>query len=202
MQWPTTFDAMKSSPWQVQGQVQDAWQITQISEPLPLPKPDFADNEELKQQYGIALGQGLDVFNAGLKIFNDDVSKGLWVSTNWKNDPIVNAAKDAYLKALKKQAKPLDKEELLEEVLEAARKSEEDKDRVSFYKLYSEIAGYIGKVLIDASTTNNSNTQNNTTQIVLVKGSEPKTIEAPNTNIKSKISNSGLPELKLVGGSR
>src|SRR5206468_1899760 len=132
---------------------------------------------ELKQQYGIALGQGLDVFNAGLKIFNDDVSKGLWVSTNWKNDPIVNAAKDAYLKALKKQTKPLDKEELLEEVLEAARKSEEDKDRVSFYKLYSEIAGYIGKVLIDASTTNNSNTQNNTTQIVLVKGSEqPKTI--------------------------
>src|SRR5258708_4779329 len=192
---PTVFDARKSSPWE----------ITRIAEPLPAYKPDFADNEELKQQYGIALGQGLDVFNAGLKVFNDDVSKGLWVSTNWKSDPIVIAAKDVYLRALKKATKPLDKQELLEEVLTAGRKAGEDKDKVAFFKLYSEIAGFIGpKIAIDAST--NNNTQNNTTQIVLVKGSEQpnqsKTIDASNSNTKSKIANSGLPELKLVGGSR
>lgn len=193
MEWPnpTVFDARKSSPWQ----------ITQISEPLPIPKPDFADNEELKQRYGIALGQGADVFNAGLQIFEGDVSKGLWVSTNWRNDPIVIAAKDAYLRTLKKAEKPLDKEELLSEVLTAARKSGEDRDKVAFFKLYSEIAGYTGpKINIDASTNTNNN--NNLTQIVLVKGSsEPKTIEAPNTNIKSKIQNSGLPDLKLVSGN-
>jgi hypothetical protein len=193
MEWPnpSVFDARKV----------DAWQITRIAEPLPIPKPDFADNEELKQRYGVALGQGLDVFNAGLQVFDGDVSKGLWVSTNWRSDPIVIASKDTYLRTLKKSEKPLDKEELLAEVLTAARKSGEDRDRVQFFKLYSEIAGYTGKVLIDAST-NNNNTQNNTTQIVLVKGSlEPKTIEAPNTNIKSKIQNSGLPELKLVSGN-
>lgn len=198
MEWPkpTTFDANNVAPW-VSG-----WGIP--SQPTPIQKPDFADNEELKKAYGIALGQGLDAFNAGMEIFNQELPKALWASLNWIRDPIAIASKDAYVQTLKKAQKPLDKEELLAEVLEGARKSEEDKDKVAFLKLYSEIAGYTGKVILDASTTTNNNTQNNFAQIVLVKGKDQtsKTIspDRTDTNIKSKIHNSSLPPLKLVSG--
>lgn len=187
-------------------EVFDARAIT-LQKPIQgFPRPDFADNEELKKSYGIAIGQGLDAFNAGMQVFND-LPKALWASLNWAKDPAVIAAKDIYLKALKKAAKPLDKEELLEEVLQTSKICAEDKDRIAALKLYSEICGYTGPRLnIDASTTNNANTTNNTMQIVLVKGSEErvKTIDniPEDTNSKSKISNNGLPNLKLVGGSR
>lgn len=193
MEWPkpTVFDARNVSAW-------DQPRVT-----LPNPKPDFADNEELKKAYGIALGRGLDSFNAAMEIFDQVLPSSLWASLNWIKDPVVVATRDAYLLTLKKAQKPLDKQELLAEVLEGARNSLEDKDRVAFLKLYSDIAGYTGKIAIDASTINNTNTQNNTTQIVLVKGTDErqtKTI-SPDHNIKSKISNTALPALKLVGGS-
>lgn len=197
MEWPkpTVFDANNVAPW-VSG-----W--GQPSAPIPNPRPDFADNEELKKAYGIALGRGLDAFNAAMEVFDQALPKALWVSLHWIKDPIVIGAKDSYVRTLKQAEKPLDKEELLSEVLQGARASAEDKDRVAFLKLYSEIAGYTGKIAIDASTNNINNSQNNTTQIVLVKGSEaPKTVEAPDINNKSKILNNAMPQLKLVGGSR
>lgn len=192
MEWPkpTTFDARNTAPW-----------VTR--EPEVFAKPDFADDEELKKAYGIALGRGLDAFNAAMETFEQVLPKALWASLNWIKDPVVIASKDIYLQTLKKAARPLDKEELLEELLQAARKAEEDKDRVAFFKLYSEVAGFTGpKIAIDAST-NTNNTTNNLTKIVLVKGTEApqtKTIEAP--NIQSKMLNSEIPQLKLVGGSR
>jgi hypothetical protein len=198
MEWskPTTFDANNVAPW-----VTSSWDTPVKS--TPIIRPDFADNEDLKKAYGIELGRGLDAFNAAMEVFNQVLPSSLWASLNWIKDPIVIASRDAYQRTLKKSTPPLDKEELLAEVLEGARKSEEDKDRVAFLKLYSEIAGYTGKIAIDASTINNNNTQNNTTQIVLVKGTQnpnlPKTI-SPDTNIKSKIQNNGLPPLKLVSG--
>lgn len=191
MEWPkpTTFDARNTAPW--------------VAAPSSVPqKPDFADNEELKKEFGIELGRGLDTFNAGLKVFDQAMPKALWASVNWAKDPIVIASRDAYVLTLKKAARPLDKEELLAEVLENAKVAPEFKDKAALLKLYSEIAGFTGKIAIDASTTNNTNTQNNTTQIVLVKGNEAplKTIEAsPDLNMKSKIQNN-LPALKLVGG--
>lgn len=195
MEWPkpNVFDANNTSAWGNPSQVS------------PIVRPSFADNEELKIAYGVALGQGLDAFNAAMAIFNQELPSSLWASLNWIKDPIVIASKDAYLLTLKKAQKPLDKEELLAEVLEGARNSIEDKDRVAFLKLYSDISGFTGKIAIDASNTTNNNTQNNTTQIVLVKGrseerSELKTI-SPDNNSKSKIQNNGLPALKLVGGS-
>jgi hypothetical protein len=195
MEWPkpTTFDARNTAPWV------SSWGHS--SEPQPLPKPDFADNEELKKGYGIALGRGLDAFNAAMEAFNQELPKALWASLNWIRDPVVIASKDAYVLTLKKAVKPLDKQELLAELLDAARSAEEDKDRVAFFKLYSEVAGFTGpKIAIDAST--NNSTQNNTTQIVLVKGSEPPPAKIiSDNNIKSKIANNGLPPLKLVGGN-
>lgn len=195
MEWPkpTVFDAKNTSPWAVRT-------------PQEIPKPVFADDEELKMAYGVALGKGLDAFNAAMEVFNQVLPNALWASLNWIKDPIVIGSRDGYLRSIKKAEKPLDKAELLAEILQTARQSEEDKDRIAALKLYSEILGFTGpKIAIDASS-NINNTQNNTTQIVLVKGSEErtsiKTIEAPDNNSQSKIHNSGLPNLKLVGGSR
>ncbi len=200
MEWPnpTVFDARNVAPWVTPKPVNNGW-TNQPSQPLP--RPDFADDEELKKAFGIELGRGKDSFNAGLEIFDQAMPKALWASVHWAKDPIVIASRDAYALTLKKLAKPLAKEELLWEVLEGARASIEDKDRVQFLKLYSDIAGFTGKIAIDASTNNNT-TNNTLTKIVLVKGSqEPTTInnKAPDMNNQSKIQNS-LPTLKLVGG--
>ena len=191
MEWPkpTVFDAKNVAPW-----------VTNQPVSAP-PKPDFADNEELKKAFGIELGRGADAFNAGMVIFDQALPKALWASVHWSKDPIVIASRDAYVQTLKKAQKPLDKEELLAEVLENAKIAPEFKDKATLLKLYSEIAGFTGpKIAIDASTTTNNT--NNLTKIVLVKGSqEPMTVsnKAPDINSQSKIQNS-LPNLKLVGG--
>jgi hypothetical protein len=180
-------DAFEVSPWQAP------------AKPVEPLRPDFADDEALKTAFGIALGQGLDSFNAGASLFKTgEVAKALWVSVNWIKDPIVIGSRDSYLRTLKKQEKPLDKEELLAEVLSSARDAIEDKDRVAFFKLYSEIAGFTGpKVNVDASTNFNTN---NFATIKLVKGEDAKPSIAP--NIQSKIQNEEipLPKLKLVSG--
>lgn len=182
-------DTFSVSPWQVPIQVQE------------LPRPDFADNEELKQAFGIALGRGLAPFDAGLEVFADDTSKGLWVSVNWIKDPITLAAKDAYVKALKKQEKPLDKEELLAEVLASAKIAPDFKDKAALFKLYSEIAGFTGKGAEPQQLP--TITENNFMKITLVKPeTDLRNPIAPNLNVQSKIQNEELPlpKLKLVGG--
>jgi hypothetical protein len=190
MEWPKpiTFDARNVASW--------------VAEPTysAPPRPDFADDEELKKAFGIELGRSLDSFNAGLAVFDQAMPKALWASVHWSKDPVVIASRDAYVATLKKAQKPLDREELLAEVLENAKTAPEFKDKAALLKLYSEIAGFTGpKIAIDASTTTN-NTQNNYAKIVLVKGSqEPTNNKAPDMNSQSKIQNS-LPPLKLVGG--
>lgn len=183
------FDARAIDPWQSPVAVQ------------PIPKPDFADNEELKQAFGIALAKDKNSFEAGVEVLQD-IAKGLWASTHWVNDPLVQASKDAYLKSLKKAEKPLDKEELLAEVLGTAKIAPDFKDKAALLKLYSEIAGYTGKQ--GEVTANFNNTTNNVMQIKLVGGSEKSILDnAPDTNHKSKMQNdeSLLPKLKLVGGN-
>lgn len=182
------FDARAIDPWQQPAIVQAP------------PKPDFADNEDLKKAFGIALGKGLDAFKAGLEVFSEQTAKALWASTNWVNDPIVIANRDAYLKAAKKAEKPLDKEELLAEILNAAKFAEEDKDKASLLKLYAEVAGYIGKAAeVTVNNTNNINQKFMSIKFVKPDNKENKTIEqAP--NIQSKISNN-VPTLKLVSGN-
>jgi len=181
------FDARTVDPWQ---------QPIVVQAPI---RPDFADDEELKKAFGIALAKHQDGFKAGLEIFPDATAKALWASSNWANDATVIANRDAYLKAAKKVEKPLDKEELLSEILIAAQCAYEAKDKAPLFKLYAEVAGYIGKT---AEVTVNNN---NTNQFMSIKFVKPDTKEnriidqAPNT--QSKISNS-VPALKLVSGSR
>lgn len=192
--WSDIFDARdypvvrEQSPWQVPIQVQE------------IPKPDFADNEELKQAFGIALGKGLAPFEAGLEVFAGDTPKALWASTNWLKDVVTIAARDAYIAAVKKQQKPLDRDQLLQEVLDAAKIAPEFKDKASLFKLYSDIAGFTGKAEPIGSTTVNNT--NNTVKVILVKPNDKNDL-APNLNTQSKIQNDELsiPKLKLVGGN-
>lgn len=194
----------------------DPWKMP-AKPSMPSPRPDFADDENLKQAFGIALGRGLAAFDAGMELFEQVLPKALWASMNWINDPIVQASKDAYVKSLKKAEKPLDKEELLSKILSFADEKVmtkegiavplvEAKVRLDALKLYSEISGFTGRVNIDASTNINNikNETNNTMKIVLVRGAEAaptKTIEA--SNIQSRIENNAAPPiaLKLVGGT-
>lgn len=194
----TTFDARVD--------VNDPWKIP--VEPLEPPKPDFADDEELKRAYGIELAKGSDGFKAGMEIFNLEMPKALWAASHWLTDPIVIAAKDAYSQTFRKLQKPLDKEELLSKILAFhdekdlyGRPLVEAKERLNALRLYSEVIGFTGKINIDASTNTTTNNTNNTTKIVLVKPEAPKTIEQV-PNDKSRIINdhtASIP-LKLVGG--
>lgn len=190
--------AMPASPW--------------AKPPEPVWRPDFADDESRKQAYGIELAKEPDTFKAALATFNDDQPGALWASANWKNDPIVIASRDAYAKTLKVLEKPLDKTELLAKVLELVdakdihgRPLVEAKERINALKLYSEIAGFTGKIDINASTNNITNNTNNLMKITLVKAEpkdQPKVIEAQ--TIESEISNDETSpiKLKLVGGVR
>lgn len=195
-----TFDARKVAPQQT-----PTWGQPIVS--APPWKPDFADDKSIKQAFGVLLASHKDGFKAGMELFKEELPKALWVSIHWKNDPIVLGSRDAYLKTLKKLDKPLDKNELLYEVLASARNAIEDKDRVQFFKLYSEIAGFTGKVAIDAST--NFNTNNNLMTIKLVKPenrlSSGNSTVLDNQLTESKIVNENAElssiKLKLVGGT-
>ncbi len=199
-----TFDARTVAPQQspsIQPKATSAW--GQPSQPIPMYRPEWADNEDLKKAFGVALAKLTDAFKAGMELFAEELPKALWASIHWKNDPTVCAAHDAYLKTLKKLTPALDKEELLYEVLASARNAAEDRDRVQFFKLYSEIAGFTGKVAIDASQTFNTN--NNMMTIKLVKPENKNSVldnHPTNKQIESKMVNEELPiKLKLVGGS-
>lgn len=115
-------------------------------------KPQRRSEEEYKKAFGIELAKSNKPFDAANIVFPDDVKIALWVSQNWLSDPIVHAAKDLYGETVKLNKPILDKEQLAELVLEEAISTPEGKDRIAAFKLYSEIAGYTGKVSIDASS--------------------------------------------------
>jgi len=173
-----------------------------VQAPQAIPRPDFADDEELKKAYGIAMGEGLAPFNAALRVFKDNQPQALWAINNWRNDPVVIASRDAYLSTLRKARKPLDKEELLEELLTSARAAIKDADRMAFFKLYSEVAGFTGKASVSVDASTNFSNTDNSVKIVLVKGAgkeaPSKIVEAsPINNAQSKMPNLELP-VKLV----
>ena len=198
MDWlnPSTFSV---SPWVAPG---NPWATP--ASPEPAYRPDFADDEALKQAYGIALGKGLKAFDAGMELFNQELPKALWASLNWVGDPVVIAACDSYKQTLSKLQKPLDKEQLLAKILafyEAT--ADEPKEQLNSLKLYAEVSGFIGKVDINASTNISNTTNNNLMKITLVKAEHKDAPRDIAPNIKSKIQNEEMPliPLKLVGGT-
>jgi len=161
--------------------------------------PAYQSDENLKKQYGIELAKAQNPFEAGCKIFGEETSKALWVSFNWINDPIVVASRDIYLKTVELSQPLLDREQLAAKVLVLAEGEKilingkmiatvEPKDRLAAYKLYSDIAGYTGKVEIDNSV---KNITNNELTIKLVKAEDKKPVVIDNNapNSKSEMTN-------------
>ncbi len=193
------FDAKQHAPWAIPEPVAAPW------------RPVFADDAELKSLYGIEWAKLPDPFKAGLIVFagKDEVPSSLWASQHWTKDASVIASRDIYLKAMKAAEKPLTKEELSAKILAFAEEKDiqgrytvEAKERLNALKLYSEVQGFTGKVDINASTNNFTNT-NNVMKITLVKPDEkeqPKVIEASNTKSEMTNDENSLIKLKLVGG--
>lgn len=168
--------------------------------------PSYQSDENLKKQYGIELAKAQNPFEAGCKLFGEETNKALWVSFNWINDPIVVASRDIYLKTVELSQPLLDREQLAAKVLVLAEGEKilingkliatvEPKDRLAAYKLYSDIAGYTGKVEIDNSV---KNITNNELTIKLVRADDKKPVVIDNApNIKSEMPNEDQSPIKL-----
>lgn len=177
----------------------------------PVEVQAYQNDENLKKQFGIELAKAANSFEAGCKVFGEDTGKALWASANWVNDPVVIAARDIYLKTVELTKPSLDREQLATKVLVLAegekilingvmRSTIEAKDRITAFKLYSDILGYTGKVEIDNST---HNTIKELT-IKLVKPEEKSPIVIDNASkAKSELNNenSSPIQLKLVKAS-
>lgn len=153
-------------------------------------------DDSKKQAYGIELAkinaQDLDNYlKAACEVFPDNTGIAMWAAQHWPNDPVVVASRDVYEKTAKALAAQiarselLDKEGLAAKLLSCAEEKitrngqsyyvNEAKDRHNFYKLYSEVMGFTGKALIDASTNTFTN---NEMKIVLVKPEVKQEIKA------------------------
>lgn len=174
--------------------------------------PAYQSDENLKKQYGIELAKAQNPFEAGCKLFGEETSKALWVSFNWINDPIVVASRDIYLKTVELSQPLLDREQLAAKVLVLAEGEKilingkliatvEPKDRLAAYKLYSDIAGYTGKVEIDNSVKNITNNEL-TIKLVRAENAKPVVVVDNTPNAKSEIANVESPiGVKLVKAS-
>ncbi len=181
------------------------WAVAAVSQAQP-----YQSDENLKKLYGIELAKTENPFDAACKLFpeDNDTSKASWISFNWLTDPIVLGSRDAYLKTLELSQPALDREQLAAKVLELAEGEKvlingkkvptiEAKDRISAFKLYSEILGYTGKVEIDNSTK----TFNHNEMVIKLVKAEDKPVVTVVPNAKSEIINDVVPPpvtLKLV----
>jgi hypothetical protein len=198
-----TVDKPAVSGWG-QPAVKSPWAVEAKPEPQP-----YQSDENLKKAYGIELAKSTNAFEAACKVFGEDTGKALWASVNWLADPVVVASRDIYLKTLDLAAAPLDREQLAAKVLKMAEGEKverngvliptiEAKDRLTAFKLYSDILGYTGKVEIDNSTNTNLNVKEMTIKLVKAEDkAAPITINnAP--NVKSEMPNKSPVVLKMV----
>jgi hypothetical protein len=199
-----SFTVTEPTPWPAAKPV-SPWAIKE-----PEPAQPYQSDENLKKLFGIELAKCEKAFEAGCNVFGEDTSKALWAAANWLNDPLVISSRDIYLKNLELSAAPLDRNQLAAKVLKLAegefvdvgngikRPTIDAKDRLTAFKLYSDILGYTGKVEIDNST--NNNITNNEITIKLVKAENKPALVIDNVpNTKSEIANETSPiSLKMV----
>lgn len=170
------------------------------------PKPIYADDAQLKQLFGAALGRNENnAFQSACEVFPQDTSAALWIANNWLADPVVIGARDIYLKTVESQSLLLDKDEFAAMLLKTAteknidktRYAIEAKERVNILKLYAEVRGFLNK-----NETNINNFNNNEgLKVVFVKSAEQPTVIEQVSNNKSEIVNDDLSpiKIKLVG---
>lgn len=127
---------------------------TGFFEVLPLVEPaleDWQTNVELKKLFGTELAKGMKPFEGGVKVFPDDTNKALWISYHWLLDPVVIAAKDIYTDIVASKETQLDKDGLCLKLLKFTEEKvnnipiNDGKDRLTAFRLYAEIKGFVGK---------------------------------------------------------
>lgn len=162
-----------------------------------IPVPNIADPDEVKQKFGLALGQGKNPFDAALLATNNNTNVALYVSQRWLLDPIVVASRDLYTKTVHNSNELLDADELASKLLEMAEERNasnsfymlEGRDRLKCLELYAKIRGYDKSIGPSISNTTN----NMIVKFVAPERKEPTIIDNQNDlNTKSPI------KLKLV----
>lgn len=170
-------------------------------------KPDCADDTDKKRLYGIELTkigtEYLNEFDAAFGLVENN-TVALWISRNWVTDPVVIAARDAYLDAVEAEASLLDKQQLAARILKISTEKTESgkylvtaKERIEALRLYADVMGF------NKSAQNNLPTLlHNEIRITLVDPvkEELKTIDvAPNSQNSNDLPNSDVLKVKLVG---
>lgn len=132
------------------------------------------DEELLKKAFGIELARNPgEPFQAALSIFGDDTGKALMASQVWVRDPLVIQSRDEYLAENGVEVKLDSKAELAAKILKFADEKNADetrylhdgKDRLSAYKLYAEVMGYIEKPQV----VNNNNVVATSNKVMVVQ---------------------------------
>jgi hypothetical protein len=188
--------------------IKERWFEVKPLELVQAAKPYFEDDEGLKKAFGVELAKvPLNPFAAACKVFKTDTTAALKVSKDWLNDPIVNAAKDLYLKTLDIEAAQLDREQLASKLLKLADEkhpanalipAHEAKDRIAALKLYAEIKGFTNKDNVPTVTNNTINGL----KIVLVKPEKKEELKNVIDNVPNAPAQSGFTvPLKLVKAS-
>lgn len=163
----------------------------------PPSKPKYADDENLKKQFGVEWAKCEKPFEAACKVFETDTSAALWIASNWLTDPLVVAAKDVYLKEVTAKSALLDKDDFAAMLMMTVKNGKlKDKELINILKLYADVRGFLNK---DTATINNFN-NNEGLKVVFVKA-EPQPIPtiAPVTvsNDKSEILNEVPSPIKI-----
>lgn len=132
------------------------------------------DEDTLKKAFGIELARNPgQPFQAALAIFGDDTGLALKASQLWVRDPVVIAARDVYLGEHGAEIKLATKDELAAKILnfadeknaEETRYLHDGKDRLTAYKLYAEVMGYIEKPQV----VNNNNNVVTSNRVMVVQ---------------------------------
>ena len=168
--------------------------------------PSYANDENLKKQFGVEWAKCEKPFEAACKVFETDTSAACWIASHWITDPVAIAAKDVYLKEVKAQTLLLDKDAFAAMLMETALEKHpekrtyalEAKERVNILKLYADVRGFLAK---DTPTINNFN-NNEGLKVVFVKAAEQAPVVIDQVpNAKSEMTNDypSPIKVKLVG---
>lgn len=116
-------------------------------------------SDDFKVTYGRILASEPDFYKAALTLTNGDVGVSLWVSNNWRNDPVVQAAKKAEIDELSK-VKLISENELVRKLLDVMDSPYSDsKSRVMAAAQIAKIYGYETKQSTAPVVNNNIMTQ-------------------------------------------
>lgn len=125
----------------------------------PVTQRPEGEQEQLKKAFALAwLYEPDSAYAAALKVFGPDTGCALWVADHWQTDPIVTEEKKRLLKEHGSLYFLPDKTQIAREVYNIAKDDKKSgSERLQFYKLYSDLLGFIEpKVMNNNGVINNN----------------------------------------------